>query len=518
VTPELTADNPIEPPKAVRSTAGMTTKVVKGSLWTLVGSVAPLAVAFISTPFVIRFLGTESYGVLLLVGLIPTYLMFADFGMGVASTKFASEAYGDGDAAAEAAYVKLASAVCLTVSAILFLPIFLFAEQVVPIFEVPPELIGEASLALRISTFAFVLSLLSGVVSAPQLARLRMDLNSIVNGGPKILMALATPLILYLGGGIIGAVWLGLFASVLSLVLSLYYSSTFLPRLLSAPVDRSLVRPLLVFGRGWFFASVAAALLGNMEKLILAKLVSVAALAHYSVAFALAGMVSIFSIALRQSLLPAFAQLSHPDKHLELQALVGRAFRLIMVLVVPGIVGLCVVAKPFFTLWAGEEFGRESTIPFYILSFGLFFSLLAYVPHGTIVARGRTDVFARLYWIELFSYAIVASTLIYSLGILGAAIAWTLRVIADSLIVMILAKRITRASFSFAANARIVIWSFLIMLPLMLAALWDNFSFMLLALAPVTAIIYAAYVWLAVIDDAEKSWINQRIRFWVRES
>ena len=80
----------------------MTTKVVKGSMWTLVGSVAPLAVAFISTPFIIRFLGTESYGVLLLVGLIPMYFSFADFGMGVASTKFASEAYGQGDEKKEA--------------------------------------------------------------------------------------------------------------------------------------------------------------------------------------------------------------------------------------------------------------------------------------------------------------------------------------------------------------------------------------------------------------------------------
>ena len=70
----------------------MTTKVVKGSMWTLAGSVAPLAVSFISTPFIIRYLGAESYGVLLLVGLIPAYFSFADFGMGVASTKFAAEA------------------------------------------------------------------------------------------------------------------------------------------------------------------------------------------------------------------------------------------------------------------------------------------------------------------------------------------------------------------------------------------------------------------------------------------
>jgi len=491
----------------------MTTKVVKGSMWTLVGSVAPLAVSFVSTPFVIRFLGTESYGLLLLVGLIPTYLTFADFGMGVASTKFASEAFGKGDRASESSYVKIAAGVCLICSSILFLPIFIFAEHVVPVFGVAPELYGEAAFALRISTLSFVIALLSTVLSAPQLARLRMDLNSIVNGGPKILMALATPLILYLGAGLVGAVWLGLFASMLSLGLSLYFSSTFLPKLVLTPIDRSLVRPLLVFGRGWFSASVASTLLGNMEKLILAKLVSVTALAHYSVAFALAGMVSIFSIALRQSLLPAFAQLSHPEKLPEFEALVQRGVRMILVLVIPGIVLLCVIARPFFTLWAGEEFGRESTVPFYILAVGLFFSLVSYVPHSTIVARGRTDIFAKLYWVELFSYAVLASGLIYAFGILGAALAWTLRVIADSVVIMILAKRIAQISFGFKANLRILGWSLLIMLPIIALALYDNFSLALIALAPLTAGAYAVFVWGSVIDEAEKVWIRARLSF-----
>ncbi len=47
----------------------MTTKVVKGSLWTLIGQVAPLAVSFVTMPFTIRLLGAEGYGVLILVAL-----------------------------------------------------------------------------------------------------------------------------------------------------------------------------------------------------------------------------------------------------------------------------------------------------------------------------------------------------------------------------------------------------------------------------------------------------------------
>src|SRR4029079_17936834 len=94
---------------AAPSTAGMTTKVVKGSLWTLAGQVAPIAFSFVATPFTIRLLGAEGYGVLILVGLIPSYLGFADFGMGLGSTKFASEAYAAGDGEREARIVRTAA-------------------------------------------------------------------------------------------------------------------------------------------------------------------------------------------------------------------------------------------------------------------------------------------------------------------------------------------------------------------------------------------------------------------------
>jgi O-antigen/teichoic acid export membrane protein len=130
------------------STAGMTTKVVKGSLWTLGGQVAPLGVSLVTTPFVIRMLGAESYGVLILVGLIPTYLGFADFGMSMASTKFASEAYAEGDATREARIVRTAGLISLCTSLPFGIAIFALSGRLAAVFNVPAHLHAEASLAL----------------------------------------------------------------------------------------------------------------------------------------------------------------------------------------------------------------------------------------------------------------------------------------------------------------------------------------------------------------------------------
>ena len=169
---ETTAAGADAPMLVPPSTAGMTTKVVKGSLWTLLGQVAPLAVSLVATPFTIRLLGAEGYGVLILVGLIPTYLGFADLGMGIASTKFGSEAYAAGDADKEARTVRTAAVLSLALSIPFAILIFVLSGWLATLFNVPEHLHAEASLALKVAAFTFVLNFLNSIFNTPQLDRL----------------------------------------------------------------------------------------------------------------------------------------------------------------------------------------------------------------------------------------------------------------------------------------------------------------------------------------------------------
>src|SRR5881397_1462832 len=76
----------------VKPPAGLTSRVVRGSLWNLSGQAVALAATLIATPITIHFLGTEAYGVLALLNILIGYLSFADLGMGTASTRFGADA------------------------------------------------------------------------------------------------------------------------------------------------------------------------------------------------------------------------------------------------------------------------------------------------------------------------------------------------------------------------------------------------------------------------------------------
>ena len=490
----------------------MTTKVVKGSLWTLTGSVLPLAVSFVSTPFVIRFLGSESYGVLLLVGLIPTYFSFADFGMSLASTKFASEAFGEGNRDKERRVVWTAAAIAGVSSLSVALPIFLLSSTIVAALNVPAHLADQAAVALKITSAAFVIGIVTLVLNSPMLARLRMDLSTLAQAAPKIILAAGTPVVLYLGGGIVGAVSLAFIVAVIAIVVVIYFSLRLLPELLRPTFDSDLVRPLLKFGGGMLIAMIAAMLLINLEKLFLTKMVSVQALAYYSVAFTFANMATLFSSAMTQSLLPAFARLQGAESESHFRSLFGRAIRLNLLWLIPALMLMLVAAKPFLSLWAGEEFGRESTLPFCVLLLGLFFNVLAYVPHSTITAAGHTHIFAKLYWAELAIYAALAYFLIANFGILGAAAAWTIRSALDAFLIIFIAKRTARVSFSFLESTRVLGALAVVILPtLFIATIYTDFSPVLIPIALGGILIYLVTVWKLGVDEAERRWLKERV-------
>lgn len=495
------------------SAAGMTTRVVKGSLWTFLGQVAPLAVSLAATPFTIRLLGAEGYGVLILVGLIPAYLAFADFGMSLASTRFASEAFGRGDRKEEAAVIRTAVAVALSVSVPVGLGLFIFAPQIISLFAVPESLFAEAAAAaaLRITAVTFVVGILCGILNTPQLARLRMDLNTLINAGTRIAGLIATPVAIHLGFGIVGAAVVQLSAISLNLAGHIFFSGRLLPELFGLGISRERLRPLLVFGGGLVVSSIAAVALTNAEKGILVAVVSASALAHYTVAFTAATMMTLFAGAMIQSLIPAFSQLQGEAAHERLNSLFERGVRLSMIWAVPAMVFLAVTAKPFFTIWAGEEFGRESTLPLYLLLGGLLFNIIAYLPHAAILAAGRSDALAKLYWIELVPYAAAVWLLASRYGAAGAAAAWSIRVIVDTFLQFYLAIRLGGITFRPRFPLGYLAGVAAAALPAIFLLYQGSYTPVPLVFVLFGLIIYAAMTFRTLLDPEERTYLTARI-------
>jgi O-antigen/teichoic acid export membrane protein len=284
------------------------------------------------------------------------------------------------------------------------------------------------------------------------------------------------------------------------------------PELCGFTLNRTAVRPLLSFGGALALSGVAAVLLVNLEKAVLTRVTTVSVLAYYSIASTFANMATLFGLAMGQSLMPAFSQLLTPERHEQLKNLYLRAIRVNLFALVPMLAVLCVIARPFFTLWAGEDFGRESTGPFYVLLVGLFFNLNAYTPAGLLLAAGRTDVIAKLYWIELFPYIAVTAFLTTRFGALGAAASWSLRVIVDAVIYAWLSEKFGGVRFGARALLPTFVLGTLVLAPaVVLAVFYQTSPVFLPVVLIVGLILYVLIVWKRVFDNGEKDWVSAKM-------
>lgn len=492
----------------------MTVKVIKGSLWTLIGQVMPLGFSLLATPFTIRLLGAEGYGVLIFVGLIPSYLGFADLGMGISSTRFASAAYASGDREKEAQIVRTAGLITLLASLPFAIALFLLSAPITQIFRIPDHYTADATIALKLASITFVIGLLAGIFNTPQLTRLRMDLNTLVISSFRVAGLIATPIILYVGGGIVGIVIALMVANFLTLASHLYLSSRLLPTLWGSSLDRGMVKPLIRFGGPLAFATIASVILLNAEKGILPTVISVEALAYYSVAYTLASMISLFTASMMQSLLPAFSQLQNNQDKEALDNLYSRGIRVNTAITIPMLVVIALLANPFFTVWAGEEFGRESSGPLYILLVGLAFNLQSYLPGTAILASGRSDIFTKIYWFELVPYLFLLWGLANYAGVAGVAIAWSIRISIDAIIYFLVAKRVTNVQYRGPSLSYFVGPSLLLVLPLLMNIYIGKLDLAVVVTAAISLSFYSLIVWKTIIPHDEIQWFNLRVDLW----
>ena len=489
----------------------MTTKVAKGTLWTLFGVILPIGFSVFTTPILTRLLGTESYGLLVLILLIPNYLNFADFGMNIASTKFASAAQAEGAAEKEARIVRTSALIALVSSLPFAAGIAIFSRPILQLFNVSGSLIDEGSLALKLAAVILVVNFLNIILNTPELTRFRMDLNTSITAAGRILGLIAAPIVVLLGGGVLGAVAATLAASLLTLSGHIFCGIKLLPEMAGFSIDRDSVRPLIKFGSSLLVAYVAGALIMHLEKFVLTRVTSVETLAYYSVAAAFAGMVGIFAGSMAQSLMPAFSQLQGEAMRPALSALYSRGIRAVMVCLLPIYVLMILGARLFFTYWFSPEFGQESTVPFYIIVTGFLFTMLTYFPYTIVIAAGRSDVLAKIYWLELIPYLLLVWWLADRYGAVGAAAAWSIRSLLDSILMFALAHRVGGVSYLQKNVPQFLAAAAIMLLPVGALAYFRELNLQVIALTLVAGGLYAMLITTRVLDTAEVAWLKGRI-------
>lgn len=412
--------------------------------WNLGGLAVPLAVAALTVPPLLENIGAEKFGLLALAWGLIGYASGLDLGIGRALTQRVAGLRGAGQASevpdvlATAARITLRVGLCFGLLILLAVPAG--APGWVHAAETPTQEIAIAVLLLALALPAQAMSatyrgLNEAYLNFRGISLLRAALGVVNFAGP-FLVSLATP---HLG-------WL-VAPLVASRLLSLWVYRILAWRCIRLSGDAgagryqpATARALFAFG-GWVtVSSVVSPVLMQADRFTIGAVLSAAAVSAYVLPYEVVVQSLVLTGAVSSVMFPGLSRLLREDESGWRPYFLKWLARVAVLMAV--VCGLLALLLPWLLqVWVGNRLQPVSATVGQILCLGVFANALGTLFYALLHARGRTDVTARLHLAELPVFLLLLAFLIGHHGLIGAAWAWTLRMLADSALLAFFALR-----------------------------------------------------------------------------
>lgn len=417
--------------------------LARNTIWSLVGNGAPLLVAVVCIPILIRALGKDRFGVLTLAWALIGYANLFDLGLGRALTQLVSQKLGT-ERETEIASITWTSLVLMLLlglggtGVIVLITPWLVTRGL----NVPSSLQHETMQAFLLlgASVPFVITTAGfrGLLEAHQrfglLTAVRIPMGVFTFAGPLLVLPFSSSLVPVIAALLAGRIlsWVAYSLLCLKVLPELRHSA-------GVVWDRSMVGPLLRFGSWMTVSNIVSPLMVTLDRFLIAALVSMAALAYYATPYEIITKTLIFPGALMGVMFPAFSSALVHDLERS-TVLFQQSLKTLFIVLFP--ISLCAItlAQDALRLWLGAEFASHSFRVLQWLAGGVLINSLALVPFTFLQGAGRPDLTAKLHLIELPLYLALLWWMIHTYGIEGAAISWTCRVTADALVLFVLAR------------------------------------------------------------------------------
>jgi O-antigen/teichoic acid export membrane protein len=416
--------------------------LARNTVWNLVGSAAPMAVAVFCIPILIRGLGHDRFGVLTLAWALIGYASLFDLGLGRALTQLVARKLGAGEDSEIRALVWTSLLLMMMLGVVGAGVVGLLSPWLVHrVLNVPGALQRETLQSFLFLAFSIPVVIstagLRGLLEAHQrfalINALRIPMGIFTFVGPLLALPFSKSLVPVVATLVVGrvAAWAAHLVLCLRVIPEVSGSIAW---------ERSAIGPLLRFG-GWMtVTNIVGPLLVTVDRFLIGALASMTAVAYYATPFEIVTKFLLVPSALMGVMFPAFSA-SFAQNGERTAVLFGRSIKSLFLVLFPVMLCTVALAQNGLGLWLGVEFAQHSFRVLQWLAVGVFINSLAQVPFAFLQGVGRPDLTATLHLIELPLYLGLLWWLVGTYGIEGAAIAWTARVTADALFLFGLAKR-----------------------------------------------------------------------------
>jgi len=391
--------------------------------WNLVAQLWLLGLAVVTTPYVVRELGVEAYGLYAVAFALVGWFAVLDLGLGVATVKYIAEEHGRGSTEAVQRIVGTAVTLYLAVG-LLGASMLGVAASVVSkrVLNLSGSSADVAVDALQLAALGFLVTTPVAAFTAVPTALQRLDLvnrRAIVFGSGSLLGTVA---VLAAGYGVVEVIGAAMVVNAVAAVSFARVSRRLLPRVSLRPrFHRATARRLVGFGTLKFVGQASTQAVYHVDKLIVGALLGIAAVAFYAIPVLVAQRLVSLVASVATAFLPAASDLHGRADTVRFQELYLRASKLVALLVFPSAALLALFAEPVLRLWVGEEFARQSAWPLRLLVAGYALNALTTLPALAADSVGRPRVTAAFSVGSAAGSVALSFALIPPFGLVGAS-------------------------------------------------------------------------------------------------
>ena len=406
----------------------------KGTFLNLIGLVIPSVIAIPAMAVMARMLGVEKFGLFMLAFSLLGYASIFDGGL--TRSVIRAIAGHDNDNEKNKSVMGTATIIVMSLSVIAAVLVAIFSSGIVKFLNVTEASSMDAYHSFQLLSIVIPVYLVSVVWFAYLEGRqlfFSLNIYKVITGS---IIAIFPILFVYFERTLFSAI-LGLLFSRLCALGLAFYSCMNGMRGLFFSFKREECKRLLSFG-GWItFSNIISPLMVYADRFLLSNMIGANQVAFYTAPAEAIARMGIVPGALSRTIFPLFSKSNQKSGDLAKQAYKGLLIASLLMIIPVFIFSEFILAQ-----WLGEQYGHKSALIMRVLLIGFFFNSLAQIPFSRIQAYGYAKLTAMIHLVELLPYIVLLAGLVYMYGITGAAVAWSLRVIFDFLILEYYSRRI----------------------------------------------------------------------------
>lgn len=360
----------------------------RNSAFNLIGGVIPALAALAVVPVIVRGLGAEGYGLLVLVTSILGYFALLDVNITAGSTKYVAEHQARGDAHLVNQTIGFGLLVYLAIGLVGAALLYSLSGWLAgAVFNVAPAQHEIAAKCLKVAALGFLFGQLQIYLQSIPQALMRYDVTSRFEVAFGLAVPLGSVVLLQAGFGLLAIVWLRVFLSLINALLLVRSIRMLLPQLRWEAPQRATVRSMSSFSAYAFLSRVAALTYAHGDKLIIGAIVGMQPLAVYAVAATVGNRVLGLMYRVSAVLFPAASALAASGDEARLKAVYLKLSRYVVYVNLSALLLLGVFAEPLLRHWIGADYSLGGALVLQLVALGQFVDSLTNLP--SLVNDGR---------------------------------------------------------------------------------------------------------------------------------